>query len=268
VLYAQAQQVYRSYWIPPVTSQQALLAFSSWSTGTEVLVRHESYLWLAFLAGCVGWLIWRADRAGWFFLLQATVPWMCSLGISWWSGRSIFVERYLAFAQLSLLALWGVIWCRLTGGVARLLLAGLLCPIGLSGLWTAIHRFPDRPAAMVLAAGYLKEHWKPGDVILVGHPSSVNRLRCYAAQAGLPALDVRCQVNPFTAADHYSHAVALTSDDVLSNELRASTGKAQRVWRTSEVAWRPPPGMHLVLHQVFVGEGDSSYELALFERVE
>ena len=49
------------------------------------------------------------NRAMWFFFLLAAVPWGLSLGISAAGDRPIFHERYLIFAQVFLLGLWGLL---------------------------------------------------------------------------------------------------------------------------------------------------------------
>ena len=48
-------------------------------------------LWLVALGGLAAWLMCRGGWAARFFLIQAAVPWLLALGISLYSGRSIFV---------------------------------------------------------------------------------------------------------------------------------------------------------------------------------
>ncbi len=241
----------------------------SWLAGMEHPQELEALLWLAPLAGLALWRVSRGDRAAYFFLVQAALPWLLSLGISTWSGRSIFVERYLVFAHLSLLGLWGVLWCRLPDAAPRVLLA---CWIGLPclyGLGEALARMPEGPPAIAKAAAVLKQHYQPGDVVFVGSPSAVNLLRYYARQAGLETLSVRCPASPFGQDGHQTHVAALQAEDVTWPHEGATLPMPQRVWEASEgngAGHYPSEGMQTILQETFDGGGGTRYRLVLYEK--
>jgi hypothetical protein len=215
------------------------------------------------------WTLCHGGRASRFFFLQAAVPWLLSLGVSLFGGRPIFVERYLAFAQLFLLGFWGVAWARLPGPMARVFLTWLLGAVCLSGVAGAIARLPDSPPGPARAAAFLKEHAQAGDLIVVDSPVAVYRLRYYAAQAGLLAPNVRCRVNLFPGPGHAPHLAALATEDIIWPG-EPCPGPVPRCWGVSETgqlgleSW---PGMKLRLQRTFSGP-EGEYSLALYERRE
>jgi hypothetical protein len=268
ILRDQVQAVHQSYWIRSVTPLEIGKVLISWGTGAAYPGILEARLWLLLLLGCVAWLILRADRAGWLFLLQAAVPWLLSLGISRYSDRPIFVERYLVFAQVSLLGFWGVVWCRLPWLTSRLLLVCFLGMLSIFGLRAALSKIPEQPPALVEAAEFLKEHYQPSDVILVSGPTAVNLLRYYAKEAGLPRPQVKCQVSPFSNGGHQTHVASLNSEDVYWDESELTAMGIRRVWQASDYPWNTPglqSGMKFVLRRKFSGGGNTSYTLTLFD---
>jgi hypothetical protein len=103
----QSRGVRESYWISPVGLASLERALVSWGTGLEpagVVPR----LALVVVWGVAAWSAWRNGRAGLFLATQAAAPWLLAVGLSILSGRPIFLERYLVFAQFSLLVLLGL----------------------------------------------------------------------------------------------------------------------------------------------------------------
>jgi mannosyltransferase len=268
ILSAQVRAVRGHYWIPAPTLQSVEAAFFSWAAGAEWAGKLEARFLLLLLVGLTAWRLACRDGAALFFLLLAGVPWGLSLGFSWAADRPIFVARYLAFAQVALLAFWGVIWCRMPGAASRSLLAVVAGLPAISGLEAAAEGLPKSPPAIAEAAAFLVEQARPGDVVLLPAPSSVHRLFCYAGPAGAAGLALRCRVSPFSQDDHITHVAALRAEEaVWDGEEVART--VPRLWRASDSAGSasaPPPGMRLVLERTFRGGGGTAYSLALYER--
>ncbi len=101
---------------------------------------------------------WAAahGRAARFFLLQAALPWM--IGVSWSliSGRAVLRDRYLVFAQFSLLCLIATVLAARRPGAWRA--AGVAAAIALAGFGLsreARRLYPDEPHALVKATRFL-----------------------------------------------------------------------------------------------------------------
>jgi mannosyltransferase len=267
VWWKQTHDVWQGFWIQPVTVEHAKAVFFTWSTGLTSYDPVECLVWTLFLFACVAWMVWRADRASLFFLMQASVPWALSLILSAWSGRPIFHERYLVFAQFFLIAFWGVIWDRLPGLVPRLGFGCFLCALSLLSFETTREHWPTRPPALATAAAFLRDHYRDGDVVLTDSPSALNRLRYYAAQAGRPAIPARCLVSPFQAPGHIVHLGSLQAEDVLWNGFTTEPHPVRRVWRltgANAAMLSPGEGAREVLRQCF-GDGGDQYQLVLFD---
>jgi mannosyltransferase len=269
VWWKQTHEVWQNFWIPPVTREHAKEVFFRWSSGWPYYDPIEERWWSFFLLACLVWMLCKADRGGFFLLLQASVPWVLSLSLSAWSGRPIFVERYLLFAQFSLFAFWGLVWDRLPGLFLRLGLACLLCSLNMSGLIIAREQWPTRPPALAETAAFLCKHYQDGDVILTGHPAALNRLRYYAAQAGMRSIAARCFLSPFQPSGHVTHVSSLQAEDVLWIGSSSQLREYRRVWTLSEANTSTPltdEHWHEVAHWSF-GEGsEGPCHLILYER--
>jgi hypothetical protein len=206
----------------------------------------------------------------WFFLLQAALPWGCALAASWLWDRPLVLDRCLLFAQVGLFGLWGVTWSCLRGWPARIWLAcflGLPCLYGLS---ERLREMPGRPPALAEAANFLAEYYRDGDVILIQDYREVNRVRYYAAQAGLREVDVRAPFNPLGQAGHVVHLASLDSQDIFFSQEELLATVRGRVWRGGEeMGWETaPPGMRRVLRHDFDGGGGTRYTLTLYQRAD
>jgi Dolichyl-phosphate-mannose-protein mannosyltransferase len=264
VVAAQTAAVHRDYWIPPLSLEAVQRTLLTWGTGLDAGATDEPLAWLILPAVLALVGAWRAGAAGGFFLLQALLPWVLCLAGSAATGRSVFVERYLVFAQLALFGLWGVTAAQLRSPWERALLALFLAAPALSGTWAALERLPADAPALEAAARFLQEHQRPGDTVLVDSPVDVNRLHYYAARAGGGPVVLRCDVNPFAHDLHASHAAVLDPAEWLG----AGRPDGHRLWRGTEAdpAMLPPPaGTRAVLTRRFTG-GGSGYNLVLYDR--
>jgi hypothetical protein len=269
VWWKQSHDVWQGFWITPVTVEHAKVVFFRWSSGLPYYHPMEFRSWLLFLIACIVWMVSRGDRGGLFLLMQAGIPWALSLALSVWSGRPIFHERYLLFAQFFLFGFWGIVWERLPGWLPRLGLGCFLCALSLSGLEMVRQRWPTRPPALAATAAFLRDHYQDGDVVLTSSPSELNRLRYYAAQAGMPTTQARCILSPFQPPGHVVHLGSLQAEDILWTGFPSEPSLGQRVWTLTETsAGTPPPGEHWreVSQWSFGGGNEDHYYLILYER--
>ncbi len=267
VWWKQTHDVWQGFWIQPVTLEHAKTVFFTWSSGLPYDGSADFVSWCLLLLGFIAWIVCKRDRGGLYFLLQASLPWVLSLALSKWSGRPIFHERYLVFAQFFLFAFWGIVWARLPGLPPRLGLGCFLVALTGSGMWTAREPWPTHPPAVADAATVLRDHYRDGDVIWTSSPSELNRLRYYAAQAGLPAtIAVRCFVSPFQPPGHIVHLGSLRSEDIEWQRFDAKRHDFARVWSTNEGLTPSGDGWREVARWTFDGESGEHLQLTLHER--
>jgi dolichyl-phosphate beta-glucosyltransferase len=271
VWHQQTSEVWRNFWAPVVPLRRVADTFLAWSAGSAFQGLWEARVWLVLLVACTLGMLASRDRGGYFLLLQVVVPWLACLAISTWSERPLFVERYLIFAQLFLLAFWGLVWTRLPGRPERLCLGILVLMPALFGLWSGLPYEPTRPPALALAADFLKQAHQPGDAIWTDNPIAVNSLRYYAAQAGLFALRVQCPAPPAVPGGHVPHVAALTAREILPERGEMVRPLPSRVWRASPssmLAQEAIAGMRKTTERVFQGGDATLYTLVLYESVE
>jgi hypothetical protein len=272
VLAAQSRAVRQSYWTPDLTEDRVERMLFSWSSGALDPGGPATWLWFAFLAGVCLWAFWKGGRAGRFFLLQAFVPWLLCLGVALLTGRSLLVERCLAFAQFSWLALVGVVWRTLPGTVARLLLGAVFVFGSLLGLEIALVQVPDQPFVMTAAARMVAEHSGAADVFLVDSAERINQTRYHLARAGVRGMRVQCARNPGPVDGplHFDTCLpSLAGDDFLPPRGPGEVVFPGRFWWGTSRERTPgtvPADWKLLLSQTFTGARGSCYTLTLVER--
>ncbi|MCH8923559.1 MAG: hypothetical protein IIA67_10485, partial [Planctomycetes bacterium] len=175
------------------------------------------------------WMMLRRDAVGLFFLLQAIVPWLLTIAISIWGERPLLQLRYLTFAQLALLVLWGIAFARLRSVALRIGLAAMLLVPSADATWTWLCQLPSGPPAMLSAVRHLDGQYRQGDVILVQGYAHVNCMKYYAKQVGMSEIDVRCQASAIPSLGHTNHISALNREDMFS-DIQEVTTTASRIW--------------------------------------
>ena len=180
--------------------------------------------------------------------------------------------RYLAFAQVGLFALWGVVAASLPTRTERILLAGLIVGLALAGLARAEHLYPDGEHAALAAMRFVRERHQNGDLILVSCPAEVNRTRHTAHRLGFEQVDVRCRWSAFDGPGHALHVASLRSSEIIrEGGERRRTECAPRLWLISAdegFAHGARAGMRCVVQRTFRGSEDSQVTLALYVRDE
>lgn len=250
-----------NFWIPQVSFDEAERVFWTWCTGLAYLDSWERAAWLVVLLGSLGWTVYSRSWASGFFLIQAVVPWLLSIAWSLWSGRSIFYDRYLTFAQWALLCYWGTVFAGLPGWPWRLLLVAI---VGSSAAWEVQWHSRSGPPALAQAAAFLKEHYQPGDEVWTDSPAASNRLRYYAAQEGLRDIPVKCSVHFAGVKGHIVHLSSLSGEDILPAAPLANMPR--RFWQAGpHAAGDAPAGARKVLAATFQ-EGAESYSMLLCEK--
>ena len=123
-------------------------------------------------------------------------------------------DRDLAFANLALLTFWGVLWPTLPGRATRVTVAFFVGGLCLHSTWLNECCVRKEKSRIADVAKYLRAQYRPGDIVVLSDPMTLNCLRYYAFQAGLLQIAMRC---PIDHADsiHYTQAAALDECEVL-----------------------------------------------------
>jgi hypothetical protein len=281
VLRQQLGAVSEDYWIEPLHRGILYETLYRWATGLDARPSPlEAWVVIAVLGAASLAVVLARDRAGHFFLLQMAAPWVFGVGYSVFSGSAILQIRYLEFAHVSMLGLFGVVIVLLRRlplriGVASAL--GALCVYAAAGLMTSLAR---EPPTVVEALRLVQREHRPGDLILVGSQKSVNRLRYYARSIGFDGIDVRCvfERSRYEGGGSITHIASLDESDLILDDVW-NPADFSRIWRVfdSTVPWRlkaqnPPPiegfppipdGMRLLLERDFDKSQNTRYVVTL-----
>jgi hypothetical protein len=262
VLLEQIRQVKANYWIEPVNVSVVERVLFPWATGLPF--QDEATFWifsgLLVLAAVV--VLWRRPQAGWFCLLQAGAPLVLSVGLSLISGRSIFLDHCLVFAQVALLAFLGVLWSALPGWPERGALGCLYVAMSVAGLTIYSEGRASAAPAVAQAAAWIHERVKPGDEVWTGSAWELNQFLFYLSRAGARDVKARCRQGPFPAEGHQVHIASLRAEDFLWDQGDIAN-HAERVWIVGTAS--PPGKMELVLEKTFF-DGRMTILLALYRR--
>jgi 4-amino-4-deoxy-L-arabinose transferase-like glycosyltransferase len=265
----QTQAVRQYFWIEPPAGHEVLRVLFTWGTGLEYQGPVPAFLWLGLFALLGALVLWHSGWSGSFVLLPMMLPWISCLCLSFWSDRSIFLDRYLVFAQVFYVVLLGLAFYHLPGVVGPLL---LVCWAALPSVWGATLVFYNRPSdrpAVLAAAEFLRDHYRAGDQVRVSSPQALNILRYYADHIGLAHLDVRCPLDPLRQDGHATHVASLTDRDVLWVDNDAPNRPPERMWYACDEnapMMGPPQGMKVSLSRRFQSDSGTHYRLVLFER--
>jgi hypothetical protein len=205
----------------------------------------------------------EAGAAARALLAQGFLPWGLALAVSTLGPRPIFLERYMAFAQVGFLCFWGAAWPRLSPRVRWAALAPAV--LVAAGLVRTLRGYPDAPPAIAQAARFLKRQAGSPAVVVVDSPRALNKLLYYARQADAP-LEVRCAFASPAGAAHFTHLASLRDGDVV---------RAEDVFAIPRVVWRgrdstapadpPSPGWTITFARMFDGGEETRYLLARYE---
>ncbi len=284
----QVQDVRESYWIPEVSWQATQRVLASWTGGATVISYNGGSQFVTDLdinisLGAVALLVLATvvlrDRAMWFFLLLAAVPWVLALGISMLGDRSIFHERYLVFAQVFWLGLWGALFERVRVLPLR---AGMIWFLAVTVLYNSalsLTEISRQRAPGLQAMQFVREQCDPEtDVIIADSYRKVNQLLCLANEAGIKDAKIRAVGMPWRHSGHTTHIASLSDGDFFRREDWPACSY-RRIWLVSESLEQRsiplPLGMTTITQRRFthdrnnrtLGEGDL-YTVMLYARPE
>ena len=261
-LLGQARGVKQSYWIEKPSVDQTLRSLSAWTTGSPCRDKREVSASLCILGALLCYSACRTGFAGRFFVVQAVVPWLVSLSVSTYGGRSIFQERYLTFAQLSLFGAAAVAYASLRGRLERSTLAAAVLLVVALNLRLGVRPLSAYSAAPEEFMAFFEEYYAPTDEVLLREPAALNVFRYYMAQRGLFDVNVRCCLNANREVKRMDHSAAISANDVQSGN--GVPEDVSRIWLIDGITCTTPPGMRLVAKTDF--EYDGNHCAALYER--
>jgi hypothetical protein len=239
VLHRQAARVSGDYWIREAGSDGVAEALVLWLTGLERIPPWPAVTIAAFaLAGL--WTLARGDRGQRFLVVQAALPWVGAAGLSWASGRTLFLERYMVFSQLTLLVLLARAFAGLRPWPRRAVAAGLGSLLAL-GLAEEVGARPVTPPSAQEGARLLVRSVAASDLVLANAPRDFNVVRYYLNREGGGHIEMKCPAH--RAVGHLSQVSSITSDEIVGEETvwARPWGRVWRVRLHPPRKWRPDP---------------------------
>ena len=268
VLRRQTARVSEDYWIREAGAFDVAGALVRWTTGLEWTPPWPG-LTIAAFAGAGAWALWRGDRGQKFLVLQAALPWMGALGLSWASGRTLFLERYLVFSQIALLVLLARAWAGLAPWPRRATAGVFACVVAL-GLAEEIGTRPTAEPSARDGARLLARSVGPGDLVLANAPRDLNVVRYYLMREGAAGIEMKCPAS--RSIGHLSQVSSITTEEIVG-EASVWSGPWPRVWRVRvhpPRKWRPDPppaDWALVFTRVFEGPAGTRLLVTAYQRV-
>jgi hypothetical protein len=170
----------------------------------------------------------------WFFFLLAAVPWGLSLGISAVGDRPIFHERYLIFAEVFLLGLWGVLFDRIRSPAAR---AGVVWFLAVTVAYNSaesLRQLSWQPPPGERAMRFVRERYdERGDIIVAGSYRNVNQLRYWANELGMEKAEIGAPPLHPGYRGHRPHVASLDDSDFIPR-LDLLPKRHDRIWYIRE----------------------------------
>jgi hypothetical protein len=268
VLRRQTARVSEEYWIREAGSFDVAGALVRWATGLEWTPSWPA-LTIGAFATAGAWVLWRGDRGQKFLILQAALPWAGALGLSWASGRTLFLERYLFFSQLALVVLLARAWAGLAPWPRRATAAAFASVVAL-GLAHEIGARPTAEPSAQEGARLLARSVGPGDLVLANAPRDLNVVRYYLMREGAAGIDLKVPAS--RSIGHLSQVSSINAYEIVGEES-VWAGHWPRVWRVRvhpPRKWRPdppPPEWAPVFTRVLEGPSGTRLLMISYQRV-
>lgn len=237
----QVRAVGEQFWISPATFARLERMFVAWLLDADFVAAAWRSAVVILISAFILVALLRGVRAAWLFALPAFTPWAAALAYASASGRPILLERYLLFAHVSLLGLWGVTFDALPGRALKFAFAWLLGTTTVYGLAVYLARATAEPPVELVAFHALEHRLRPDDWFALADYRELNRVRYYAKRAGLPRLRLVARV-PELGHGHVTHQATLTPDEMfasLSDVMHAAPGRVWLFARDDENAHAP-----------------------------
>lgn len=207
----QVHSVKTGFWIPELTAATAAEHLAGFVTGLTEAGGAELAIAAAIAAVVLVGLVGDRGRGGAVLLLMIVVPWAAAVGLSLATGRSILVDRYLAFAQLFFLCAVGrLAWAVPNRAVALglvALAAGLLAAETQSTLAE-----PADPGGNLTALGQALAT-EPDTVVYSANPGEACQVLYYARRSGSSVAIKVVGWPPKPGGAHKTHATAIPTED-------------------------------------------------------
>ncbi len=267
VFIAQAQRTKTWFWVPARGFDETLTSIYEWNVGLPP----ESVLLAGMCLVCVvaagALVIRRAALAGWLFSLMFALPWALTIAVSTLGGRPLLQERYLLFANVGLLALLGATYAVLGNRLVRIAFAAVLGMLFLSATVSYMRSLPSDAPAMEQAMAWLKNQYRPGDVVTVSLPQTVNISKYYARRAGFE-IDARVYLMPVAEGGQPIHTTSLHGSELLADGPHAPPAESESWWRldVQEQSESQRDGWREITRKEFLGP-PGTREVAGSERV-
>jgi len=266
VLLAQLRRAQTWFWVPELGADETIAMAFQWNVGAPTSLSTASAALFGVAAAAVV-AVRRAPLTGALFTLMFAAPWLLTIAVSTCGGRPLLQERYLLFANAGLLALLGstlaVLNRRASRGAYIALLALVFLPATVDFGASLRYESP----AMEKAVVWWKDRYRPGDVITVSLPQTVNIVKYYAGREGVD-VDARVYLAPTPEGGQPIHSTSLHAEDLLTEGPHVPPEGVKRCWRleTRDVSRRPQEGWKVIDAREFTGP-PGTREVAGSERV-
>jgi hypothetical protein len=248
----QVHVVRRGYWIGHLGLADVVETFQPWFTAVPysgvrlavlVVVPH------ALLLGC---LIRRQWICG-LLAVQALLPWLLVVGISISWNTSILQLRYLLFAHVSLLILWGLGMLVLHAPVSRLWTVWLLISSAVAGML----EMPLEKRVALSATFDILEQRAGGDDVILTEARIVNLMHYHLAMRRMEGVQVLGVPDaPLDTDRHVVHAASLKPWEFIAGD-QLGTLRHDRIWTITFPLRQPiaPPLDPTEFHEVTATDG-------------
>jgi hypothetical protein len=188
-----------------------------------------------------------------YFLLQWATPWILIVLISTLGQRPVLQDRYLALSQFSLSGFFGIFVASSQSQLMRLVVGANLIGCGIYSSAMYVSMLPREVPAIVQAVKYLSERYRPGDLVIVPDPRTVNIARYYVSSSGINEINLRCPIKWHDAQGHVNHISSLRESDLLWNDWIPSKD-LQRIWTIDYSTGRLFPGWRAEIDMSFTNQ--------------
>lgn len=228
----QRAEVQQAFWTFPMTAWTApATVYQMFAGGVETdsfdreIERTASVACTIAVVSALVYLALRGNRGDRFLVWTGVLPFVLSAGVSWTSGRSVFVNRYFVFAHLSLMiALCSLVWKipfrRVRGSAITALLIGNVLTTG--RYVTELE--PNRQTGARGAAEFLARTRRPDEPVIVLNSRAFFPILYYSGGRFEPAL-----LNLPEKIEHFGGRQILTGEELLEKEVLQQL-KGPSIW--------------------------------------
>lgn len=240
VFLAQSRRAQAWFWVPELSGNETVAMAYQWNVGAPPLSMWAAAAALIGVAVAAVIAIRRAPLAGSLFSLMFAAPWLLTIAVSTCGGRPLLQERYLLFANAGLLALLGATFAVMKGRASRGAFIAILALAFAPATSDFIASLSDESPGVERAASWLKERYRPGDVITMSLPQTANIVKYYAGREGFD-VEARVYLAPTPEGGQPIHSTSLHAVELLTDAPHVPPKGVRRCWRleTRDVVRQP-----------------------------